>query len=86
MHSAIQHDKIMMSATPDYALVEAEADRVAKQAAKALKQSRSQCNSARSGIPTWTGQSGTIASAKYVLLQPGKQSSESYVLILKSCL
>ena len=66
VHSAIHHDKIMQSATPDYALVEAEADRVAKQAAKALKESRSLCHSARSGISTWTGQNGAVAgSSRY---------------------
>lgn len=54
----MQHDKIMMSSDPDFALVEGEAERVAQEAARALKQSRSQCHSARSGIPTWTGQSG----------------------------
>ena len=58
VHSALQHDKIMMSSNPDYALVEGEAERVAKEAARALKHSRARCNTATSGIPTWTGQSG----------------------------
>ena len=58
VHSAMQHDKIMMSSDPDYALVEGEADRVAKQAAKALKESRARCFGARTGVPTWTGNSG----------------------------
>ena len=47
-----------MSLDPDYALVEGEADRVAKQAAKALKTSRARCFGARTGVPTWTGISG----------------------------
>lgn len=49
----------------DYMIVEVEADRVAKEAMKALKRSRSQCSSAISGVPTWTGQSGAIK--KWVL-------------------
>ena len=48
----------MDSSKADYILIEAEADRVAKQAAKSLKQTRSLANRALSGIPTWTGQSG----------------------------
>ena len=54
----MQHDKIMMSSNPDFALVEAEADRVARDAAKALKDSRARCHNARMGVPTWTGQNG----------------------------
>ena len=63
MHSALQHDKIVMSSNPDYALVEGEAERVAKEAASALKQSRARCNAAASGIPTWTGLSGQAATS-----------------------
>lgn len=62
LHSALHHDKIMMCSDPDYALVESEAERVAKEAALALKRSRSQCFRANTGIPTWTGQSGVPAS------------------------
>ena len=58
LHSAMQHDNIMQSSHPDYAIVEGEADRVAREAARALKRSRQQCYSATSGMPTWTGQSG----------------------------
>lgn len=39
----MQHDTIMESSNPDYVLVEAEANRVAKDALKALKVSRQQC-------------------------------------------
>ena len=59
VHSALKHDVIMDSGDPDYTLVEIEANRVAKQAAHALKQSRQRCLGASSGIPTWTGASGT---------------------------
>lgn len=39
----MQHDTIMESSNPDYVLVEAEANRVAKDALRALKVSRQQC-------------------------------------------
>jgi len=39
----MQHDTIMESSNPDYVLVEAEANRVARDALKALKVSRQQC-------------------------------------------
>ncbi|KAI4813286.1 hypothetical protein KUCAC02_024620, partial [Chaenocephalus aceratus] len=43
IHSVMQHDTIMESSNPDYVLVEAEANRVAKDALRALKVSRQQC-------------------------------------------
>uniref|UniRef100_A0A8P4KE98 DNA excision repair protein ERCC-6 n=1 Tax=Dicentrarchus labrax TaxID=13489 RepID=A0A8P4KE98_DICLA len=43
IHSVMQHDTIMESSNPDYVLVEAEANRVAKDAMKALKVSRQKC-------------------------------------------
>ncbi|XP_066535839.1 DNA excision repair protein ERCC-6 [Hoplias malabaricus] len=43
IHSVMKHDTIMESSNPDYVLVEAEANRVAKDALKALKVSRQQC-------------------------------------------
>ncbi|XP_056291715.1 DNA excision repair protein ERCC-6 [Pseudoliparis swirei] len=43
IHSVMQHDTIMESSNPDYVLVEAEANRVARDALKALKVSRQQC-------------------------------------------
>ncbi|XP_038152187.1 DNA excision repair protein ERCC-6 [Cyprinodon tularosa] len=43
IHSVMQHDTIMQSSNPDYVLVEAEANRVAKDALKALKISRQRC-------------------------------------------
>ena len=59
VQSALYHDKIMMSSAPDYVIVEAEADRVAKQAARSLKQSRAKCNPAHMGRPNWTGMQGS---------------------------
>ena len=51
----MQHDNIMEAASPDYLLVEGEAERVARDAVKALKDSRRHCHRATSGLPTWTG-------------------------------
>lgn len=54
----------MDSADPDYMLVEGEAEKVAKDAVKALKYSRRECSSSRMGIPTWTGRNGALNSPK----------------------
>ncbi|XP_064172714.1 DNA excision repair protein ERCC-6 isoform X3 [Anguilla rostrata] len=43
IHSVMQHDSIMEASNPDYVLVEAEANRVAKDALRALKVSRQHC-------------------------------------------
>ena len=60
----MKHDVIMDASKHDYMIVEAEADRVAKEAVHALKKSRSECNNALSGMPTWTGQSGSTTAKK----------------------
>ena len=54
----------MNSADPDYVLVESEASKVAKSAARALKQSRRHCvqMGAGRGRPTWTGQHGSAGA------------------------
>ncbi|XP_035695280.1 DNA excision repair protein ERCC-6-like [Branchiostoma floridae] len=70
VHSALQHDKIMMSSNPDYLLVEGEADRVAKEAARALKRTRQQCLGATSGVPTWTGRHGGSGAPPGVKQKP----------------
>uniref|UniRef100_A0A6Q2Y949 DNA excision repair protein ERCC-6 n=1 Tax=Esox lucius TaxID=8010 RepID=A0A6Q2Y949_ESOLU len=46
IHSVMQHDSIMEASNPDFVLVEAEANRVAKEALRALKVSRQQFLSA----------------------------------------
>jgi hypothetical protein len=56
----MRHDTIMEGGDADYALVEGEAKRVAKEAIAALKESRRQCWQADTGVPSWTGQSGAI--------------------------
>ena len=67
--TAMQHDTIMSSGDPDYAIVEAEATRIAKSAARALKDSRQRClgtgtTTATWGQPTWTGLHGTMGAPK----------------------
>lgn len=58
----MRHDSIMEGGHADYALVEGEACRVAKEAVQALKMSRRQCWQADTGVPSWTGQSGALRS------------------------
>uniref|UniRef100_A0A1B6DRP9 DNA excision repair protein ERCC-6 n=2 Tax=Clastoptera arizonana TaxID=38151 RepID=A0A1B6DRP9_9HEMI len=60
LQTALKHDTIMEGGPADYALVEGEAERVAKQAVEALKESRRDCWNATSGVPTFTGQSGIL--------------------------
>lgn len=50
IHSVMKHDVIMESSNPDYVLVEAEANRVAQEALKALKASRQRCLAVSSGV------------------------------------
>ncbi|KAG7163278.1 DNA excision repair protein ERCC-6-like [Homarus americanus] len=43
VHTALSHDAIMSNSDPDYLLMEGEAERVAKEAVKAVRASRAQC-------------------------------------------
>ena len=92
IHSALQHDVIEGTNTQlpaDYTLVEAEAEKVANDAIKALKRSRSQCFSAVSGVPTWTGLSGkmkknpTSSDAK-ASSSKNDQSSSSLLSVMRN--
>lgn len=57
----------MQSADPDYVLVECEAEKVARDAARALQLSRQLCLSGiPTGVPTWTGQNGLNPTARYL--------------------
>ncbi|XP_010279803.1 PREDICTED: DNA excision repair protein ERCC-6-like [Phaethon lepturus] len=58
VHSVMKHDAIIEASCADHVLVEAEANRVAQDALRALKVSRQRCLGAASGVPTWTGVSG----------------------------
>ncbi|XP_072439302.1 DNA excision repair protein ERCC-6 isoform X2 [Chiloscyllium punctatum] len=67
IHSVMKHDVIMESSNPDYVLVEAEANRVAQEALKALKASRQRCLGVSSGVPSRINSSqlsGTAAAVK----------------------
>ncbi|KAF4090355.1 hypothetical protein AMELA_G00050880 [Ameiurus melas] len=54
IHSVMKHDTIMEASNPDYVLVESEANRVAKDALKALKVSRQHCRLPFRGSATAT--------------------------------
>ena len=55
VHTAMRHDKIVEANDPDFAIVEHEADKIAAEAVRALKESRKFCRSADTGIPNLTG-------------------------------
>lgn len=62
IHSAMEHDAIIgtksKKPTADPALVEAEARRVAAEAAKELEKAGEVARTVQPGVPTWTGQFG----------------------------
>lgn len=72
VHSALKHDVIMNSDGADFALIDAEAERVAKEAVKRLRDSRRQCFRAEAGIPTWTGTNGAQNQLRF-----GKKKSSA---------
>lgn len=64
VHSAVKHDMIVEGEGADFALIEGEAERVAKDAVNKLKESRRLCFRADAGLPTWTGSNGVVAKPK----------------------
>ncbi|CAL8141407.1 unnamed protein product [Orchesella dallaii] len=60
VEAAFRHDSIVNTNEADYMIVEQEAERVAKEAACALKRSREQCWTADSGNVNWTGSHGIV--------------------------
>lgn len=58
VHSALKHDEIVGHSEPELSLVEKEANRVAKEAADALRTSRIAARKTAVGTPTWTGKFG----------------------------
>ena len=56
----MKHDNLVGEGNPDFALIEGEAERVAKEAVRQLQISRQRCWNAEAGIPTWTGLHGTL--------------------------
>nr|KAF6455896.1 ERCC excision repair 6, chromatin remodeling factor [Rousettus aegyptiacus] len=77
VHSVMKHDAIMDGASPDYVLVEAEANRVAQDALKALRLSRQRCLGAVSGVPTWTGHRG-VSGAPGIKSRFGQKRNSSF--------
>ncbi|KAK9454112.1 SNF2 family N-terminal domain-containing protein [Dipodascopsis uninucleata] len=63
VHSALAHDEIMNTSRPEAVLVEQEANRIAKHAARALRASRQRARTAELGTPTWTGRFGSAGKA-----------------------
>lgn len=64
VQSTLQHDQIMDAARPEMLLVDREAERVAKSAAEALRQSRKETQRNPIGTPTFTGRFGGPAAAQ----------------------
>ena len=65
VHSALQHDAIVDGDQADYAIVESEANEVARRAVRAMKSSRRECLTAESGTPNWTGSNGGSSRNKF---------------------
>ena len=66
VHSALKHDVIMDGdGGADFALIDAEAERVAKEAVSRLRDSRRHCFRASEGIPTWTGNNGAQKKPRF---------------------
>lgn len=59
---ALKHDRIESDSGADFKVVESEAEKVARDAIRALKESRRVCQDSRSGIPNWTGSNGYLAN------------------------
>uniref|UniRef100_H0WIW2 DNA excision repair protein ERCC-6 n=1 Tax=Otolemur garnettii TaxID=30611 RepID=H0WIW2_OTOGA len=78
VHSVMKHDAIMDGASPDYVLVEAEANRVAQDALKALRLSRQQCLGAVSGVPTWTGHRGSSGAPAGIKSRFGQKRNSNF--------
>ncbi|RNA45173.1 DNA excision repair ERCC-6 isoform X1 [Brachionus plicatilis] len=55
IHTAVQHDMIIENSDQDFVLLEVEAERVATEAVRALKESRKYCKPAETGIPNLNG-------------------------------
>lgn len=84
IHSVMKHDTIMEASNPDYVLVEAEANRVAKDALRALKVSRQRCR-----LPYSRGSTtATPAPVKYAYFDfiklNGKKTGGPYICAIIS--
>ncbi|XP_015722310.1 DNA excision repair protein ERCC-6 isoform X2 [Coturnix japonica] len=85
VHSVMKHDAIMEASSADYVLVEAEANRVAQDALRALKVSRQRCLGAASGVPTWTGMSGLSGAPSRVKSRFGQKRNPMLLSSHSTC-
>lgn len=94
IYGALKHDKIESDSTADFKIVESEAEKVARDAIRALRESRRLCLGSTSGIPNWTGQNGCMASkprlvpknktrAQQLMSRPASSSSHSILSSIK---
>lgn len=59
VHSVLQHDRIMGAAQPEAVIVDREASKIARDSARALKESRIIIGKQKVSTPTWTGKQGS---------------------------
>lgn len=59
---ALKHDRIETDSTSDFKVVESEAEKVARDAIRALRESRRLCLDSSHGVPTWTGRNGQMSA------------------------
>ncbi|XP_010172927.1 DNA excision repair protein ERCC-6, partial [Antrostomus carolinensis] len=85
VHSVMKHDAIMEASSADYVLVEAEANRVAQDALRALKVSRQRCLGASSGVPTWTGMSGLSGAPSGIKSRFGQKKNPMLLSSHSTC-
>lgn len=84
---ALKHDQIETDSTSDFKVIESEADKVARDAIRALRESRRMCLDSSFGVPNWTGRNGQVASTSRLipknrsrsqhLMKVGQSSSDS---------
>ncbi|XP_010130977.1 PREDICTED: DNA excision repair protein ERCC-6-like [Buceros rhinoceros silvestris] len=85
VHSVMKHDAIMEASSADHVLVEAEAERVAQDALRALKISRQQCLGAASGVPTWTGMRGLSGAPSQIKSRFGQKRNSRLLSSHPAC-
>ncbi|KGL96282.1 DNA excision repair protein ERCC-6, partial [Charadrius vociferus] len=85
VHSVMKHDVIMEASSADHVLVEAEANRVAQDALRALKVSRQRCLGAASGVPTWTGMSGLSGAPSGIKSRFGQKRNSMLLSSHSTC-
>ncbi|XP_010188165.1 PREDICTED: DNA excision repair protein ERCC-6-like, partial [Mesitornis unicolor] len=85
VHSVMKHDAIMEASSADHVLVEAEANRVAQDALRALKVSRQRCLGAASGVPTWTGTSGLSGAPSGIKSRFGQKRNSALLALHSTC-